>query len=258
MPAHCRVVRIRFGDGLVETIIGIGHEPTRDRGCGSDGDGGPALQASLEPDFITQDMRVDLFIVDGFPGGRIRRVDSEHALIVNPGSSQPWLPLPISSAQQPLLYMSMELFLFRRSGRRIVASSVWTCQQGRQPPLNISSFGGNKEFWAESTGEKRVFSDPLGNLYLLDAPHVYYIDLSKHFIFVVAGSTKGFGSDGGPATQAKMFWPTSLVFDSAGNLYIADSENQRVRRVDAKTHIITTVAGNGGPPHVPGTIELSQ
>jgi DNA-binding beta-propeller fold protein YncE len=54
----------------------------------------------------------------------------------------------------------------------------------------------------------------------------------------------GFGGDGGPATQAKLDGPAGLALDAAGNLYIADQGNDRVRRVDTNV-VITTVAGDG-------------
>jgi sugar lactone lactonase YvrE len=66
---------------------------------------------------------------------------------------------------------------------------------------------------------------------------------------VVAGTLgegTGFGGDGGPATAAQFNWPIALAMDGAGHLYIADSQNHRVRRVDARTGVITTLAGAGG------------
>ena len=58
-------------------------------------------------------------------------------------------------------------------------------------------------------------------------------------------NTGGYGGDGGPATQALLNSPYTVAVDSQGNLFITDYLNFRIRRVDAKTQIITTIAGNG-------------
>ena len=54
----------------------------------------------------------------------------------------------------------------------------------------------------------------------------------------------GFSGDGGPATQASLYYPLGVAVDNAGNIYIADYGNHRIRKVDT-SGIITTVAGNG-------------
>src|SRR5947208_2473820 len=65
-------------------------------------------------------------------------------------------------------------------------------------------------------------------------------------ITTVAGTgAPGFSGDNGPATQALLSGPFDLAFDPAGNLYIVDTYNDRVRKVDAITGIITTFAGTG-------------
>ncbi len=70
---------------------------------------------------------------------------------------------------------------------------------------------------------------------------------SDGIITTVAGKPGpgGYGGDAGPATSATLFRPKGVAVDPADNLYIADTENQRIRRVDAMTGIITTVAGTG-------------
>jgi len=74
-------------------------------------------------------------------------------------------------------------------------------------------------------------------------------DLSGTVRYVVAGTApaKRFSGDGGPADQALLNFPTAVAVDRAGHLYIADTLNHRVRRVDAVTGLITTVAGLGQP-----------
>ena len=74
-------------------------------------------------------------------------------------------------------------------------------------------------------------------------------DLRGTVRYVVTGTApaKRFSGDGGPADQALLNFPTAVVVDRAGHLYIADTLNHRVRRVDAATGVITTVAGLGQP-----------
>ncbi len=87
-------------------------------------------------------------------------------------------------------------------------------------------------------------------------PFVYVADSYNHVVrrydtgggrqIVVAGNgTWGFSGDGGPATNAQLTYPSGVAVDPAGNLFIADLDNQRIRKVDT-AGTITTVAGNGG------------
>ena len=61
---------------------------------------------------------------------------------------------------------------------------------------------------------------------------------------MAGNGTQGFGGDGGAATSAQLYTPTGVAVDAAGNLYIADFNNNRIRRVSTNG-TITTVAGNG-------------
>jgi hypothetical protein len=78
------------------------------------------------------------------------------------------------------------------------------------------------------------------------------VDAVTKTITTVAGTGEpGFNGDGIPATSAQLDGPEGVAVDAAGNVYIADSGNQRVRRVDAVTHLITTVAGDGDRSYRP-------
>src|SRR5215212_6779416 len=70
--------------------------------------------------------------------------------------------------------------------------------------------------------------------------------MAEHVITTAVGTgEKGFAGDGGPAAAALLNGPFDVAFDKAGNLYFSDTFNHRIRKVDAKTGVITTVAGNG-------------
>src|SRR5207302_3359748 len=90
--------------------------------------------------------------------------------------------------------------------------------------------------------------DGAGNLFIADGCtlRVRRVDAATGIISTVAGSgTNGFSGDGEPASSAALSDPGALAIDSAGNLFIADGG--RIRRVDAASQVITTVAGNGTP-----------
>ena len=90
--------------------------------------------------------------------------------------------------------------------------------------------------------------DAAGNLYFADLlnQRIRRIDAVTGIITTVAGNgTVGYSGDNGPAVNAELNYPYGVASDQAGNLYIADTENGRIRRVDAATGIITTMAGNG-------------
>ncbi|MEB3327931.1 MAG: hypothetical protein VKQ33_01725 [Candidatus Sericytochromatia bacterium] len=91
---------------------------------------------------------------------------------------------------------------------------------------------------------------PDGSLYFADVlASVVYRRMPDGTVSQVAGranATPGFNGDGGPAAAASLRWPMGLAMDAGGHLYIADAHNHRVRRVDARTGVITTLAGEGG------------
>lgn len=90
--------------------------------------------------------------------------------------------------------------------------------------------------------------DASKNLYILTASRVRKVSASDGIIRTVAGgSVGGFSGDGGPASQAQINEATGLAVDSAGNIYIADYANNRVRKLTVSTGIIGTIAGTGMP-----------
>ena len=89
--------------------------------------------------------------------------------------------------------------------------------------------------------------DAHNHLYIADTHNnrVREVDLGTGVIRTIAGSTAGFSGDGGAAVNAQLRLPTALAIDAGGNLYVADTGNHRVRRINPATGTITTVAGDG-------------
>lgn len=93
-----------------------------------------------------------------------------------------------------------------------------------------------------------VALDGAGNLYIADTGNnvVRRVDASTSIITTVAGNTSAAAlGDGGPATSASLNHPLGVSIDASGNLFIADTNNHRIRRVDVNTGVITTIAGSG-------------
>jgi sugar lactone lactonase YvrE len=123
---------------------------------------------------------------------------------------------------------------------------------------NIQTVAGNGTFGfsgdggpaisAALSGPEGVFLDSSGNIFIADSGNqrIREVAAATGNIQTMAGNgTFGFGGDGGPATNATFFDPSDLSVDCSGNIFIADSGNQRIREVVAATGFIQTVAGNG-------------
>jgi sugar lactone lactonase YvrE len=111
-----------------------------------------------------------------------------------------------------------------------------------------STCEGREDGWEGPDTPTDVAVDQNGNVFFV-LPwrgRVQRFDSLTGGITTVAGNGEsGFSGDGGPATGARLHIPKGIALDKSGNLYISDTENNRVRRVNLKTGIITTIAGNG-------------
>lgn len=128
--------------------------------------------------------------------------------------------------------------------------------QGMPGPGIITTFAGNGSYGSTGDGGLAVdagleqpqglFVDGSGNLYIADPAGnvVRKVSSSTGIISTIAGTgTQGYSGDGGPATSAQLNSPIAVTLDGAGNVYITD--NNRIRKVNGSTGIITTVVGTG-------------
>ena len=116
--------------------------------------------------------------------------------------------------------------------------SISTYAGGAPPPtptLSIDSAVGNAGAFA---------TDDAGNLYFVSFNCVFRLDRSRVITRVAGISAPGYSGDGGPAVDAQLSSPSAIALDAAGNLFIADTGNYRIRKV-SPDGVITTLAGNG-------------
>jgi cysteine-rich repeat protein len=242
--------RIRRVDatGVVTTAAGTGTD-------GYSGDGGPATSAQLsQPASVTVDGLGNLFIADT-KNQRIRRVDGTGVITTVAGTGTFGFSGDAGAATTAQLnYPSGvavdglgNLYIADRANNRIRqvdTAGVITTIAG----TGVSGSGGDGGLATNGqlSAPQGVAIDGLGNFYVADVSNqrIRRVDANGIITTVAGTGVPGFTSDGGAATSAQLFEPYGVAVDSLGNLYIADRNNQRVRRVDAMG-IITTRAGSG-------------
>lgn len=131
--------------------------------------------------------------------------------------------------------------------RRVDPSGVISTVAGLGP--DQAGFNGDNQpaTQAKLAAPADVAIDAGGNLYIADNGNhrIRRVDSNGVITTVVGTGVSGFSGDGGPATAARLRNPAAIALDAAGNLYIGEAGNLRIRRVDRATGIITTIAGTG-------------
>ena len=234
--------------GTFTTVAGTGDE-------GFGGDGGPADNAQLSwPTGVAVDRSGNLYIADMW-NHRVRRVDSSGTITTVAGTGGdagfggdggPAVNAELRGPEGVAVDRSGNLYIadtWHHRVRRVDSAGTITTVAG----TGDEGFGGDggPADNAQLSGPTGVAVDRSGNLYIADWKNhrVRRVDSSGTITTVAGtGGDAGFGGDGGPADNAQLSWPKGVAVDRSGNLYIADTWNHRVRRVDS-AGIITTVAG---------------
>jgi sugar lactone lactonase YvrE len=242
-----RVRRIDLATGTITTFAGTG-------AMGFAGDGGPATAAQLNgPRCVAVDPG-NLYVVDNL-NNRVRRVDLATGTITTFAgtggvgfmgdggqATAAELNLPHGVALDSSNLYIADLVNNRVRKVELATGTITTFAGGGA----LSPGDGGQATAALLNGPTVLLLDSR-NLYIADRLNnrVRRVDLATGIITTLAGTgVAGFGGDGGQATAAQLNSPRGLSLDS-GNLYIGDSGNNRVRRVDLATGTITTFAGTG-------------
>ena len=235
-------------DGIITTIAGAS-------GRGVSGDGGPATAAMLNaPTGLALDSAGDLYISDNY---RIREITTNGIIHTVTGSGTPNFtgdqgPASLATISPPTgvaTDASGDVYIADSANfrvRKIDSSGIITTYAG-SGNLGFAGDGGQARDAVLNT-PWGIVVDPAGNVLFSDAGNHRVRKIAPNGVIttIAGGSAPGFAGDGGPATQALLNGPLGLALDPAGNLYVADSQNRRVRKIDPDG-IITTVAGNGPP-----------
>jgi uncharacterized protein (TIGR03437 family) len=243
--------RIRkVSNGVITTVAG---SPAQGHGPFS-GDGGPATSAQLYlPSGVAVDAAGNLYIADT-GNDRVRKVSNGVITTVAGtwkgfgGDNGPATSAQMNAPVDVAVDAAGNLYIadYNNQCIRKVPNGVITTVAGIG---GIPGFSGDNgpATSAQLIGPAGVAVDAAGNLYIAEVGNSRIRKVSNGVITTVAGNGTpgggGYGGDGGPATSAQLYEPSGVAVDSAGNLYIADTANARIRRVS--NGLITTVAGNG-------------
>lgn len=241
---NSKIRRVETATGLMYGVAGTG-------GSGFSGDGGDALSALLDsPHAVIAGINGDLYIVDT-NNNRIRKTGFSGMIDTFAGNgtfggdggdaihSELGSPVGVSFLSGDTYVADGGNYRVRRISRNglidTVAGNGLLGHSGDGGPATAASFFGMFAVTAEPSGE--IFVSTYGWIRRVDA---------SGMISTIAGTGgHGYNGDNIPGASAELAFPHGLRVDANGNLYVADTDNNRVRKVDGSTGFITTIAGNG-------------
>ncbi|MGA7693673.1 MAG: chitobiase/beta-hexosaminidase C-terminal domain-containing protein [Candidatus Sulfotelmatobacter sp.] len=262
---------IGFGPGIITTVAGNGSCAITDaNGRCYSGDGGSATSAEMGPAAVAMDALGNLFIADS-ANNRVREVNAATGLVstvvgtgnnIYNGDNIAATTATVGYPSDVALDGAGNLYIADELNSRIrmvnLTTGIITTVAGNGSCAIQDSFGrcysgdGGPAINAELNYANHIALDLSGNLYIADSynERVRKVNLASGIIttavgtgFTTSNGVGGYNGDNIPATSAVLNWPAGLAVDSAGNLYIADYGNSRIREVSAATGLITTVAG---------------
>ena len=233
-----RIRKIDRETGIISTVVGTGEH-------GFNGDGA-ALEVNLTwPAAIAFDADDVMYIADT-QAHRIRRYDSRTGRVETIAGS--WTAED-EAREQPLVARNLVVLSGDAIGIDFSDDNGWlmpVCSDG----LSLSMYldDGRPAMEARLYDIVGIAVDKAGDVYIVDkgSNRVRKIDRKTGLISTLAGVCRyGYDGDGKLAAKSMLHAPEAIVFDQHNHAYISDTGNHRVRKVDADTGLISTVAGNG-------------
>jgi len=246
-----RIRRIRK-DGILETVAGNGK-------TGFEGDGGSAMQASFnQPHEIRFDRKGDLYVVD-MQNHVVRKIEMSTGIIRTVvGTGKPGYQGDGGPADRAMLRQPHSI-QFGPDG------SLFICDIGNHVIRRVNMDSGVIETFAGTgragptpdaapivgtplNGPRSIDFDSQGDMWLAtrEGNQVFRLRMKEGRYEHIAGTGKsGTAGEGGLAKTAELKGPKGIALDEAGNVWLADTESHKVRRIDAKTGVIETIAGTG-------------
>jgi uncharacterized protein (TIGR03437 family) len=232
-------------DGTVSTIAGS-------NGAGSGGDGGPAGLASLNhPAGITVDNAGNIYFADS-GNHRVRRISAQGVITTVAGSGEngfggdngPATAARLSSPQDVALDAAGNVYIADTENhrvRKVSPAGIITTIAGSDPAAG----DGGPATSALLFHPAGVAVDASGAAYVSDTLNNRIRQISPGGVITTIAGTgaPGYAGDGGPATRAQLHHPEGLALDAAGNLFVADTGNNVIRKITSG--VIRTVAGTG-------------
>jgi streptogramin lyase len=249
------VRRIDLKTGVITTVAGNGRK-------GYAGDGGPATQATLnDPHALDRDAEGNLYLADRL-NYAVRKVDGKTGVITTvAGTGKAGFSGDGGPGNQAQLREPDDCCCDGKGGLLIADVADWRIRRLDLKTGLITTFAGTGKpggkvdraaigdggpaTRAVLVGARAVCTDGKGNVYVCEREGnaIRKIDPQGTITTFAGTGAKGYGGDDGPARQATFNGPKAIRCDAAGNLYVADTENHAIRRIDAATGVITTVAG---------------
>lgn len=251
---HC-IRKVNLKTGVISTVAGTGQK-------GYTGDGGPATQATFnEPYAVLVSPEGDLYIVDRL-NAVVRKVDGKSGKVTTvAGSGQKGFGGDGGPGNQAQLREPNDACFDGKGGLLIADVGDWRVRRldlktgvlttfagtgrpkGKIDRARIGDGGPAKT--AVLVGARAVCVDGRGNTYICEREGnaVRKVTADGTITTIAGTGKKGYDGDGGDARKASFNGPKGVRCNAQGNVYVVETENHAIRKIDAKTNVVTTVAG---------------